>query len=73
MTGFPQPMVTSLRPALSPQAEAFIAAWLTRAAGTARDAVPASGWLSVYGCIRCAACGTAVLAGSRCRGCGGPR
>jgi len=74
MNGLPQPMVTSLRPALTPEGEAFIAAWLTRSAAAGGPLEPpATGWLSAYRCVRCTGCGGAVVAGSRCRGCGGPR
>ena len=68
------PPVLSLRPDTR-EAEAFIRMMLASVTpGPAmRPERPASGWLDAYRCTRCAACGSGVVIGSRCRQCGGPR
>ena len=70
-----RPPVYSLTPAASPEAIAFLGMLMSsaRLSGTPGYVPESHGWLSAYHCVRCASCGGAVVIGSRCRSCWGPR
>ena len=70
----PWPIVPMPVPPGSAEAQAFVRLMLSSArlpAGPIEP--PARTWLDAYRVTRCAGCGAGVVAGSRCRGCGGPR